>query len=54
MGDFGECPCCKEWTNLTEHHDKRLNTKIMICRKCHDVIEEYIKIQEKMARNPPE
>ena len=47
MGGLGKCPCCKEWKDLTEHHDKELKAKVMICRDCHDIIEEYIKIQAK-------
>ena len=44
---FGLCPCCKEWKNLTKHHDKSIPKIILICRECHDVIEEYIKVQKK-------
>ena len=50
MGGKGTCPCCKEMNDLTEHHDKELNEKVMICRSCHDVIEEYIKIQDKVRK----
>ncbi len=45
MGMFGLCPCCKEWKSLTKHHDKRICKIILVCRSCHDIIEEYIKIQ---------
>lgn len=45
MGGLGKCPCCKEWINLTEHHDTELNVKVMLCRPCHNIIEEYIKVQ---------
>ena len=45
VGGLGKCLCCKEWVNLTEHHDKELNVKVMVCRDCHDIIEEYIKVQ---------
>ena len=44
---FGECPCCKNWIELTKHHDKEIDEIIMICRNCHDIIEEYIKAQQK-------
>jgi len=48
MGGKGFCPCCKnKEADLTEHHDEMINEKIMICRNCHDIIEEYIKVQEK-------
>ena len=29
MGGLGTCPCCKEWKDLTEHHDKELKVKVM-------------------------
>jgi hypothetical protein len=44
MGGKGTCPCCKKLKDLTEHHDKQFKEKVMICRPCHDVIEEHIKI----------
>ena len=47
MGGLGTCPCCKEWKDLTEHHDKGLKVKVMICRDCHNIIEEYIKVRAK-------
>ena len=47
MGGWGKCPCCKEDKLLTEHHDKEIQKKVMICRDCHDVIEEYLKLQIK-------
>jgi len=50
MGGLGKCPCCKEWKNLTEHHDKKLKVKVMICRDCHNIIEEYIKVQQKCGK----
>jgi hypothetical protein len=50
MGGLGTCPCCKEWKDLTEHYDKELKVKVMICSDCHDVIEEYIKIQAKCGK----
>lgn len=43
MGGWGWCPCCKEDKDLTEHHDKEVGHKILICRGCHNVLEEYIK-----------
>jgi hypothetical protein len=51
MGGYGECPCCKEWKELTEHHSKEIDGKIMICRDCHDVLEEYYKVVEKVKRS---
>jgi len=45
MGGLGKCPCCKKDKQLTEHHDKEIREKVMICRTCHDILEEYIKIQ---------
>lgn len=50
MGGLGKCPRCKIDKNLTEHHDKELGKKIMICRDCHNVIEEYIKLQKKYGK----
>lgn len=50
MGGLGTCPCCKEWKNLTEHHDKEIMVKVMVCRECHDIIEEYIKVQAKCVK----
>ena len=50
MGGWGKCPCCKEDKPLTEHHDKEIRKKVMICRDCHDVIEEYIKVQKKYRK----
>ena len=44
MGGWGRCPCCKTDKDLTEHHDKEVLHKFMICRVCHDVLEEYIKL----------
>ena len=44
MGGWGKCPCCKTEKDLTEHHDKVVDHKFMICRVCHDVLEEYIKL----------
>ena len=49
MGGIGSCPCCKKIKDLTKHHDKQLNKKVMICRDCHDVLEKYIKLQEKIS-----
>jgi len=45
---FGDCRCCKKYKKLTIHHDKELKEKVMICRECHDIIEEYIKVQAKI------
>ena len=44
MGGLGTCPCCKLDKLLTEHHSDELGEKIMICRDCHNVIEEYFKL----------
>lgn len=53
MGGKGTCPGCKKLTDLTEHHDKEICEKVLICRDCHDVLENYIKIIEEI-RNSPE
>lgn len=50
MGGIGTCPCCKADKDLTEHHDKSINKKVMICRACHDILEEYIKYREKISK----
>jgi hypothetical protein len=47
MGGLGKCPCCKMDKELTEHHVKAINKTIMICRDCHNVIEEYLKLLKK-------
>jgi hypothetical protein len=47
MGGLGRCPCCKKDKELTEHHVKEMGKKIMICRDCHNIIEEYLKILAK-------
>ena len=52
MGGKGICPCCKNMTDLTEHHDRHIDTKVMMCRYCHNIIEEYIKIQNKIKNLP--
>lgn len=44
---IGRCPTCREWTSLTKHHDKQIGRVILICRACHDVIEEYSRVQER-------
>jgi len=44
MGGWGRCPCCKTDKDLTEHHDKDVEKKFLICRVCHNVLEEYIRI----------
>ena len=49
MGGMGNCPCCKKWKDLTEHHVRELGKKIMICRDCHNVIEEYSKAVAKLC-----
>jgi len=50
MSGFGDCRCCKKYKKLTTHHDIVLNEKIMICRDCHDIVEEYVKIQDKVRK----
>ncbi len=50
MSGFGDCRCCKKYKKLTTHHDKVLNEKIMTCRDCHDIVEEYVKIQDKVRK----
>jgi len=50
MGGLGLCLCCKEDKLLTEHHNKEIKEKIMICTKCDDVIEQYQKLIEKYSR----
>jgi hypothetical protein len=50
MGGLGLCLCCKQDKLLTEHHDKEIKEKIMICRSCHDVIEDYLKLVEKYSQ----
>ncbi len=53
MGGLGICPCCKKDQSLTEHHDKVIKQKIMICRACHDIVEEYLKTQAKYSTLEP-
>ena len=59
MGGLGYCLCCKEDKLLTEHHDKEIKEKIMICKDCHEMIEDYQKLVEKYSnlitkdRQPP-
>jgi hypothetical protein len=50
MGGLGKCPCCKKDKLLTVHHDKEIQKKVMICRDCHSVIEEYVKLQKKYSK----
>ena len=51
MGGKGICPCCKNMADLTEHHDHQIDVKVMICRSCHDIIEAYIKTQNKIKNS---
>lgn len=44
MGGWGRCPCCKAGKDLTEHHDKDVGKKFLLCRECHDVVEAYIRL----------
>jgi len=50
MGGLGACPCCKLDKLLTEHHSSELGEKIMVCRDCHNVIEEYFKLIDKYRK----
>lgn len=50
IGGLGKCPCCKKDKELTEHHAKEIGKKIMVCRDCHDVIEEYEKLLVKYGK----
>ena len=50
MSGFGDCRCCKKYKKLTTHQDKELKEKVMICRDCHIIIEEYIKVQAKVRK----
>ena len=50
LGGLGNCPCCKDFKTLTEHHSKETNAKIMICRDCHNILEEYYKVVEKSKK----
>lgn len=50
MGGIGKCPCCKDIKDLTEHHDKQIEKKVMICLDCHIILEEYIKLQETLSK----
>jgi len=47
MGGWGKCPLCKEDKKFTEHHEKSIGEKILICQRCHGIIEEYLKLVEK-------
>jgi len=53
MGGLGLCLCCKKDKLLTEHHDKEIKEKVMICRDCHNLIEEYLKLVEKYSNFIP-
>lgn len=44
VGGWGRCPCCKKDKDLTEHHDKVVLHKFLICEDCHRSLEEYIKL----------
>ena len=48
MGGLGICACCKDFKALTEHHDKELKVKVMICRNCHSHMEYYKEVQKKI------
>ena len=47
---YGDCPCCKKWKKLTRHHDKQIKQIIMVCRDCHNIVEEYLKAQKKTLK----
>jgi hypothetical protein len=49
MGGLGYCLCCKQDKLLTEHHDSEIKEKIMICKDCHEMIEDYQKLVEKYS-----
>lgn len=49
MGGLGYCLCCKQDKLLTEHHDREIKEKIMICKDCHEMIEDYQKLVEKYS-----
>ena len=44
MGGWGKCPCRKAGGDLTEHHGKDVGKKFRLCRECHNVLEEYIRL----------
>ena len=47
-GRKGECPCCQEWKDLTEHHVKEVgNANIMVSVDYHRRIEENLKVLDK-------
>ena len=58
-GKVGFCPKCCEVRNLTDHHvcpvrffgkdDDENQTKLLICRDCHDLIDKLIEVP-KMKR----
>jgi hypothetical protein len=55
LGGWGKCPCCGKKAMLTEDHVKKddgrkTGEKVMICRDCHIIIENYrIAIRELRA-----
>ena len=49
MGGLGLCLCCKEDKLLTEHQDKEIKNPVLLCRDCHSVIEEYVKLIKKYS-----
>lgn len=51
MGGWGKCPCCRNDRDLTEHHDKNVGKKFLICRECHDVLEEYIRLVRSYSKS---
>ena len=51
MGGYGDCPCCKQWKELTEHNVKDLDMKLMLCPDCHNVIEEYTKVRDRLSKS---
>lgn len=41
---MGQVPVLQKGQGLTEHHDKEVLHKFMICEDCHRSLEEYIKL----------
>lgn len=48
MGGQAECPLCKEWKELTEHHVKESGKKLMCCEDCHRLVTRYLQALERM------
>ena len=56
MSNFGYCPKCHRLVCLTDHHvfPKRFfgenNSKLKLCRECHDEIELLIPLHVKLPK----